>query len=168
MSRISTAMLTVGPKTLAPWGDRAWRVSLVAQLVEGASSPYWIVSPTQPAEHAVVPDSISVELPGSGFLIESIVMLLAAHLGDQHVEGYLMDTENIQMVQGSRHIAPYYDVSPASTFAYLTRRLSDSLRLSITVLDEFSMVDGEVVRGLRNAGFDVDVFGLISSGVDAP
>lgn len=160
-------MLTAGPKTLAPWGDRSWRVSLFAQLVEGASSSYWMVNPTQPAEHSVVPDSVAVEFPKAELVIESIIMLLAAHLGDDQVEGYLLDTENIKLVDGSRHVSRYYDVSPQSTFSYLTGRLSAAIRLSITVLDEFSMADGEVVRGLRDAGFDVDVYCLVSSGVDA-
>ena len=153
MSRVTTALLTAGPKSLSPWGDRAWRVSLVAQLVEGSSAPYWIASPTQPAEHLVSPDSLQVEYPAAECVVESAV------------ETCLVETENVSLKDGVRHIAPYYDVSAPETFGYLTQKLSERVRLSITVLDEFSLVDDEVIRRLRQAGFDVDVYGLVSSGI---
>ena len=35
----------------------------------------------------------------------------------------------------------------------------------ITVLDEFSPATDEVVENLRGLGFDVDVYGLVSSSV---
>ena len=138
---------------------------MVAQLVEGSSAPYWIASPTQPAEHLVSPDSLQVEYPAAECVVESAVMLLSAYLGASAVETCLVETENVSLKDGVRHIAPYYDVSAPETFGYLTQKLSERVRLSITVLDEFSLVDDEVIRRLRQAGFDVDVYGLVSSGI---
>jgi hypothetical protein len=158
MSKQTTALLTVGPKSIAPWGDRAWRIALTAQLVSANSGDYWIVTPTEPANHVVVPAEVLVEMPHRDSLIESILMLLAAHLGDEDVEACLIDTHNIEVTEGVRTVAPYWDVSDKRTFEYLTVRLSQLVRLGVTVLDEMSLVSPDVIADLRLLGFDVDVF----------
>lgn len=158
MSKQTTALLTVGPKSIAPWGDRAWRIALTAQLVSANSGDYWIVTPTEPANHAVVPAEVMVEIPQRECLVASIVMLLAAHLGDEDVETSLTETHNIEVVDGIRRIAPYWDVSDLRTFEYLTGRLSELVRLGVTVLDDMSLVNSEAIADLRLLGFDVDVF----------
>ena len=158
MSKQTTALLTVGPKSIAPWGDRAWRIALTAQLVSANSGDYWIVTPTEPANHVVVPSEVLVEAPQQESLIESIIMLLAAHLGDEDVEACLSETHNMEVTDGVRTIAPYWDLSDKRTFGYLTGRLSQMVRLGITVLDEMSLVTPEVIADLRLLGFDVDVF----------
>ena len=158
MSKQTTALLTVGPKSIAPWGDRAWRIALTAQLVSANSGDYWIVTPTEPANHAVLPSEISVEVPQHESLIESVIMLLAAHLGDEDVEACLLETHNIDTSDSVRAIPAYWDISDERTFEYLTGRLSQMVRLGITVLDDMSLVTPEVVGDLRLLGFDVDVF----------
>lgn len=158
MSKQTTALLTVGPKSIAPWGDRAWRIALTAQLVSANSGDYWIVTPTEPANHAVLPSEVSVEMPHRDSLIESILMLLAAHLGDEDVEACLIDTHNIEVTDGVRTIAPYWDISDQRTYQYLTGRLSQLVRLGVTVLDDMSLFSPDVIADLRLSGFDVDVF----------
>ncbi len=162
MSKQSTVLLTAGPRTIAPWGDRVWRVSLTAQLVAANSGDYWIVSPTQPAEFLVSNEVINVESPTSESLVESILMLLAAHLGDAAMEGYLLDTGNVENVEGKRMVAPFWDISAPETMRYLARKLSETVRLGFTFLAAESLVDQSVIATLRSFGFDVDVFALES------
>ena len=58
-----------------------------------------------------------------------------------------------------RQISPYWELAD-ETVRYLADRLSKSLRLGVTLLDEFSLVDDAVIASLRGMGFDVDVFVL--------
>lgn len=162
MSRQSTALLTVGPRFTFPWGDdaKAWRVSGSAQLVEG-STPYWIVTPTQPASHNVSPNAVEVVIPHPELVVDSILMLLAAHFGDNNVEAHLEETHNITMRDGVRVIAPYFELSEATAF-FLGERLSQSMRLGMTLLDDMSLVDESVISSLRKLGFPVQVFAPIS------
>lgn len=156
MSRQSTALLTVGPRSIAPWGDRAWRVSGTAQLVEG-STPYWIVTPTLPASHSATPAEVEVVVPHPEAVVASVLMFLAAHFGDEDVEAYLVETHNVTLRDGVREIAPYYELAD-ETVRFLADHLSRTLRLAVTLLDDFSLVDDEVIAELRALGFDVDVF----------
>lgn len=156
MSRQSTALLTVGPRSIAPWGDRAWRVSGTAQLVEG-STPYWIVTPTLPAIHSATPAEVEVVVPHPEAVVASVLMFLAAHFGDEDVEAYLVETHNVTLRDDVREIAPYYELAD-ETMRFLADHLSRTLRLAVTLLDDFSLVDDEVVAELRALGFDVDVF----------
>lgn len=158
MSKQTTALLTVGPRNISPWGDRLWRVSIHAQLVAANGGDYWLVSPTEPAQHPVESNVVAVEMPSSESVVESIVMLLAAHLGDEDVEACLTETHNIEVTEGVRRISPYWDVSDPRTFEYLTGRLSQLIRLGVTVLDDMSLVNSEAIADLRLLGFDVDVF----------
>lgn len=158
MSKQTTALLTVGPKSIAPWGDRAWRIALTAQLVAANSGDYWIVTPTEPSAHAVRTSEVMVAVPQQESLIESVVMILAAHLGDEVVEACLRDTHNIEVVDGVRELAPYWDISEPRTFDYLTGRLGELVRVGITILDDMSLVSPPVIGDLRLLGFAVDVF----------
>jgi hypothetical protein len=157
MTRVSTALLAIGPKSIAPWGDRAWRVAGTAQLVS-ASVPYWIVTPTQPAQHPVLPDEIEVSSPHSDSVVESILFLLASHFGDEGVEQSLVETHNIQVNDlGHRELARFYELSQ-HTQAFLATRMSQQVRLGLIHLDDLSLVSDEVIESLRNLGFDVEVF----------
>jgi len=71
LSRVSTALLTIGPRFINAWADKGWKISLSSQLVEG-SAPYWIVTPTQPAQHLVTPSEIEVSAPNTESVVESI------------------------------------------------------------------------------------------------
>jgi hypothetical protein len=165
MSRQSTALLTVGPRSISPWGDRAWRVSGSAQLVQG-SGAYWLVTPTSPAEHIVSPDVVQVEVPYADAVVDSLLLLLGTWFGGDAVEAYLGEVECVHLVDGVRQIAPYWELAD-ETVRFLAAHLSSSVRLGVTILDEFSLVDEAVIAALRGLGFDVDVFvlGSLPSGV---
>lgn len=157
MTRVSTALLMIGPKSIAPWGDRAWRVSGTAQLVEG-STPYWIVTPTQPAQHPVFPNEIEVSSPHTDSVVESILFLLASHFGQDGVEENLVETHNIEVnILGHRELARFYELSDHSK-GFLAKRLSQQVRLGLTQLDDLSLVNDEVIQRLRQLDFDVEVF----------
>jgi hypothetical protein len=95
-------------------------------------------------------------------VVEALVLALSAHIGDEHAEGILLDTHNIEVLDGIRTVAPYWEISD-STAASLIRRLAPSVRLGFTVLDDLSLVTHEVTARLRELGFDVDVFTLSDS-----
>jgi len=158
MTRFSTALLTIGPKSIAPWGDRAWRVAATAQLVEG-SSPYWIITPTQPAQHPVAPSEIGVPSPHSDSLVDSVLFLLATHFGEHDVEENLLESHNIELGDdGLREVAEFYELSDYNR-GFLAKRLSERIRLGLTQLDDLSLIGDEVVEQLRRLGFDLEVFG---------
>jgi hypothetical protein len=156
VSRQSTALLTISPLKSYPWGDRIWRIAATAQLVEG-SIPYWIVTPTEPAAHPCGLAEIEVVAPQPESVIDSILMFLAAHFGGEHVLDRLVESHNITIRDGVREIAQYYDLSETVRLL-LAVELSGVLRLGIAVLDEQSLVDKQVMLGLQELGFDVEVF----------
>lgn len=163
MTRVSTALLAIGPKSIAPWGDRAWRVSATAQLVEG-TSPYWIVTPTEPAQHPVSTNEVSVASPHIDSLVESILFLLATHFGDEEVETMLSESHNIELDNdGLRVAAEFYELSDHNR-AFIAKRLSEQIRLGLTQLDDLSLASTETVKQLRHFGFDVEVFEPRASG----
>ena len=163
MSKVSTVLLSAGPRSIGPWGDRDWRVALSAQLVEGGSVAYWLAAPTEPALHPAAPNALAIETPEHYVVVDSILMLLATHLGDENVEGYLLDTHNVTLVDGMRVVAPFWDITAAESLKFLVSRLTESVRLAFTILDEVRLVDDDVIQTLRVLGFDVEVYSLSSS-----
>jgi hypothetical protein len=162
MTRVSTTLLTIGPRVLAPWGDRAWRVSATAQMVMG-SAPYWIVTPTQPAQHLVAPSEIEVSAPNTESVVESILFMLAAHFGDAEVENFLVESHNISLGPNSaRELARFYELVYEGQ-DFLARVMSERLRIGVVHLDDLSLVNEDVISRLREMGFDVDTFSQSSS-----
>ena len=159
MTRLSTALLTVAPLSTGPWGDRLWRVALTAELVEGGSAAYWLIHRSEPAEHLVATAEVLITAPHTTGVVEALVLSVAAHLGDGQTEGILLDSHNIEVLDGIRHVAPYWELTD-STRQVLVERLSSSVRLGLIVLDELTLATAEVVARLRSIGFDVDVFTL--------
>jgi hypothetical protein len=157
MTSSSTAILTVSPKHVGAWGDtNLWRISGSAQLVEN-SIPYWLVTPTQPAEHQVNRDSLTIETPHAETVVESILMLLAAWFGGSRAESLLVETHNLTIEDNTRQIAPYWELSE-STQATLASQLATQVRLGVTLLDQPSLIDNRALELLRGHGFEVTVF----------
>lgn len=161
MTRQTTALLTAGPKR-GVWGDRIWRLSLTAQLVEGGAAAYWLVSATPPANHEVQPPEIVIEVPESECVLDSIYVLLGAHLGNDEIAGFMEETHNISVTDNVREIAPYWDLS-LDAREELRSWLSAQLRLGVTFMDSPSLFTEEVVEKLRKDNFDIDVFALKES-----
>lgn len=157
MTSSTTAILTVSPKHIGAWGDtHLWRVAASAQLVEN-SIPYWLVTPTQPAEHKVDGDSVTVETPHAESIAESVLMILAAWFGGSRTEDLLVETHNLTVEQSTRRIAPYWELSD-STQKTLANQLTDQVRLGVTILEQHSLMDDKALDLLQGLGFDVTVF----------
>jgi hypothetical protein len=157
MTSSSTAILTVSPKYVGAWGDtNLWRIVGSAQLVEN-SIPYWLVTPTQPAEHQVNGDSLTVETPQAETVVESILMLLAVWFGGSRSESLLVETHNLTIEDNSRRIAPYWELSE-STQAALASQLASQVRLGVTLLEQPSLLDNRALELMRGIGFEVTVF----------
>jgi len=162
MPSFTTSLITAGPKSIAPWGDRKWRIALSAQYVSGSSSDYWLVTPTNPANHAVDGYALTVPQPDHEGVLDSLIYMLAIHLGDDDLEGYLFDHHNIEVADGLRVPVDFWELTE-STRQHLGSRLASQFRLAVTVMDEICPVDPAVVRDLRALGFDVDVYTLLES-----
>lgn len=161
MTRQSTSLLAIGPRSLSPWGDRAWRVAATAQLVSG-SGAYWIVTPTLPSQHTVSPAEVTVSVPFAEAVVDSVLFLLAAHFGDDEVENYLLETHNVSKQGGTRELAPFYELAD-TTRDFLANKMSRLVRLAFTRLDDLSLVNDEVLAALMRYGFDVEVYDLTST-----
>ncbi len=158
MTRVSTALLIISPRSVGSFADRAWRLAGSAQLVEG-SIPYWIATPTQPSQHQVSPSEIEVAAPQDDCVVESILFLLASHYGGVEVENHLLETHNICLGQnGARELARFYELV-GETMYFLSRNLCETVRIGFVRLDESSLVNDGVIGALRDLGFDVEVFG---------
>jgi hypothetical protein len=154
--------LTIGPRFINTWADKGWKISLSSQLVEG-SVPYWIVTPTQPAQHLVTPSEIEVSAPNTESVVESILFMLAAHFGDDEVENFLLESHNISLGPNSaRELARFYELVDEGR-DFLARCLSEKLRIGVVQLDDLSLVNEAVISRLRAMGFDVDTFSQSSS-----
>jgi len=157
MTKQTTALMTIGPLTTGAFGDiEPWRISSQSQLVEG-SVPYWLVTPTQPAEHAVTNEAVFIDLPETEFVVHSVLMVAAAWHGGDGLLGYLIDTENICLEGDKREIAPYWELAD-ETVKQIVQKLVVQVKLGFTIMDEMSLINQEVIASLRGLGFHVDVF----------
>lgn len=163
MTRHSTALLTAGPRYTGSFADRAWRLAICSQLVEGSDPAYWLSTPTSPPLHLVEPDIVEVDVPYSEAVVDSVLIVLCANLGDEQIEALLLESHLVSVEDGVRRVAPYWAPLADDVKLNLARHLSSYVRVGFTLLDEFSLVNGEVVEQLRAFGFDVDVFSLSSS-----
>lgn len=161
MSRQSTTLMAIGPRTVSPWGDRAWRVAATAQLVEG-SNAYWIVTPTVPAQNVVKPADVCVTAPYAEAVLDSVLFLLGGHFGDVDVEAYLEETHNLHVNDGTRELAPFYELAE-TTRDFLAVKMARLVRLGFTRLDDLSLVSDDVIAALLRYGFDVEVYDLTST-----
>jgi hypothetical protein len=162
MTRQSTALLTIGPKYVGAWADtNRWIVSGSAQLVEG-NIPYWLVTPTEPAQYKVTPSEVTIDVPHAEVVVQSILMVVACWVAQDDVLRLLEETHNVELIGAERRIAPYFDLSD-ETVEMLARKLSDVVRLGFTLLDADCLVDADVISRLRKLGFAVDVFTLVTA-----
>jgi hypothetical protein len=149
--------MAVSPSSIAPWGDRSYRLSHTAQLVEGGSAAYWLTSPVLPPQYLVDPDVIQIESPSPDFTLDSIILWLALNVGNEVVERILTESHNIEIDNKVRKLAPYWEISE-QTRKSLAAQMSGEVRLAFTVLDELNLLTEDVWSGLRDSGFDFEVF----------
>ena len=154
----------MGPRSISPWDDRVWRIAATAQLVEG-STPYWITTPTQPSQYQVGDSGVEVVSPHPEAVVDSILVILGAHFGNVEVACRLLESHNMTDENGVREIAPFYELAD-ETRQIVASLLSQSLRLGLTRLDEFSLVDDQVIDLLREMAFDLDIYSLESASPD--
>jgi len=157
MTRLTTATLIAGPRTRNAWAGETWAIPIYAQLVEGGSSAYWLSTSVEPAEHPTTPEAVLIEAPDTLGTLDALLMVLAANLGDENLEGLLLDTHNIVLIDGRRKIAPFWEFSD-DTRDQLAHRLSKQIRLGFTLLDEMCLVNDDLVSALNHYGFRVQVF----------
>lgn len=161
MTSQTTALITAGPRTIGPWGDRIWRIGLTLQLVEN-SMAHWLVTPTSPPLRPVEPGAVLIEQPTQEFVIDALIVALASHYGNDRVDGILHETHNLSDADGVHQIAPYWELAE-DVRESLVAELANDLRLGVTRLDDFSLLTDDAVLELRMSGFDVDEYRLADS-----
>lgn len=109
--------------------------------------------------HPVSNSAIEVVTPYSESVVDSILVFLGAHFGNDEVENLMSESHNMTVEYGVREVAAFYELA-IDTRNRIASSLSQSLRLGFTRLDEFSLVDNAVLESLREMGFDIDVFTL--------
>jgi hypothetical protein len=154
--RHSTALVIVSPP-VGPWGDRLWRIALSLQLVEGGSQAYWLLTPATPPEHDLTNTTVGLEIPDDDGVIDSLLLAIAAQLGNEPEIHILEETHNIQVDAEARTIAPYWEIAP-ETRQHLAEVLAPTFRLGIVTLEPNSLITPHVIEELSLLGFDVDVF----------
>jgi hypothetical protein len=153
MTRQTTAAFIMSPKTIGPWGDRAWRIRDVYELVEGGSTSYLLLNGHSGTESVLTTDSLSIHYPSPDALFEALIALLSLNAGSQRCIGLLAESHNL--VDGA--LAPCWDLAD-DVLASLSKELSSLFRIGVILLDDFSMADADFVEIVRSHNFDVDTF----------
>jgi hypothetical protein len=106
-----------------------------------------------------MPAEVGVEVPYTEAVVESILLLLALHFGDDDLADYLVEHHNLTIDEdGVRLLAPYPELADDVT-QFVASRLSASLRLGFTYLDDLCLVSEDVISVLRDdLNFSVSVF----------
>jgi hypothetical protein len=160
MTKLTTATLIVGPRRRAPWGDRLWAVSAYVSLIEGGSAAYWMSTSVDPRQHNARPAEVVIESPDVDSTVDSLLILLGAHLGGADVAGLLEATHNISVSpDGTREVAPYWELDER-VGNQLGELLARDLRLGFTQLDGECLIDSDVLARLGSLGFDLEVYNL--------
>jgi hypothetical protein len=144
-------------------GNRIWQMSHSMQLVEGGSAAYFVSTSLLPATHDVVPKEVLIYNPHIESVIDSLLMCLAVNVGDDDMQSYLLDTQNVFPDGSNRNVAAYWDISDEEVRPVIVQKLSKQVRLGITKLEKESLIDENVIEVLGLYGFDVDLFELTSS-----
>ena len=160
MTKLTTATLIVGPRRRAPWGDRLWAVSAYVSLIEGGSAAYWMSTSVDPSQHSATPAEVVIESPDADATVDSLLILLGAHLGGSEVADLLEATNNVTLTPGgAREIAPFWELEER-VGTQLGELLARDFRLGFTQLDGECLVDSDVLARLGSLGFDLEVYNL--------
>lgn len=157
MTKTTTALIALGPATISPWGDEAWRIGLTVQLVEGGSPAYWLSNPTLEPLHSVHPLHVDIEVPDEECTFNALLLSIAVQVGGEKIEHLLLETHNIALSGRVREIAPYWDLSDDLVHA-LGLEIAGKVRIAVTLLDEQTLMTKAVIAKLRSLGISVSVF----------
>ena len=149
----STALAWIGPAGVGSFNARLWRVNPNAtQLVEGGTNgPFFLVR-MGVREFPIHLDSLDSE-----FVLDGMLLSLALLSEDEEVLGLLRATHNLIGPWGEDAVAPFWELAPEVT-RQIARRLSQTCRIGLVVLEENSLVTPEIIEHLRSLGLDVTSF----------
>lgn len=160
MTKRTTALVLTGPISLGAFRDDLWRVGPTAQLVEGGTSgPVWLTAPADHREDGSSPDHLAIGSNDPAIVARSLVVLLAATVGDDALLALLGPAVPIALEEGRRNIGHPWSLEDELVFD-LSRVLAKSLRLGIVLLSDQSVLDVAAVLCLRTWGFRVEVFAV--------
>jgi hypothetical protein len=162
MSQGTTTFVMVGPTGIGAFHDPLWRVGATVQLVEGGNNgPYWLAAPASHADAGAGPESLVIDSDDPQLVARSLVVLLAATVGDDALIAHLHRAHLITVEDGRRSIRSPWRLSGADL-----DECADSLsvRIGIVRLHERSALNAESVTALRSWGFTVDEFAPAPAG----
>jgi len=158
MSKHTTALVMVGPAGVGPLRTPDWRVSMTAQLIEGGSSgPVWMTSPGGHHDEGVAPESMLIDGTEADLVARSLVLLIAASIGDEPLRSQLVDAGNVELDEHRMAISDPW-LLPDDLLLTCTDSLSAQCRIGIVRLEERPSLDTRAASLLRDWGFEVDEF----------
>ena len=154
MTTTSSAALFTSAKGFGPFYAPGWRLGTVAELAEGGTNgPFWVIREPESSAPLYLP---LVELDVER-MVSSIALLLAGTTQDLNLEGLLIDTHNLNIANGTKSFAPFWDLSEQDVDR-IFRTLSQRVRLGFTILEEHSLLTDPVIDTLNSKGMEVELF----------
>lgn len=149
----STALAWIGPAGVGSFNARLWRVNPNGtQLVEGGTNgPFFLVR----LGNREFP--IHLESLDSEFVLDGLLLSLALLSEDEQLLGLLRATHNVSGPWGEDVVVPFWELAPEVT-QQIARRLSQTCRIGLVILEENSLVKPEIIERLRSLGLDVTSF----------
>lgn len=148
----------VGPNGIGPFHSDEWRVGLTIQLVEGGSNgPYWLTTPGELIPGVARPDFLLIDSLEPQKIADSLVVMLVATTTPQEHQKELLDVGVLTKTErGIGFPSPW--IFPKRVMKDRLLALSDSYRIGIVSLDEFSLISDQVISILRNWNIEVKTF----------
>ena len=158
MTKHTTALVMGGPAGVGAIRAADWRVSMTAQLIEGGCrGPVWMTSPGGHHDEGVAPESMLIDGSGPDVVARSLVLLIAASIGDESLRSRLADAGGVELDEHRMALAAPW-LLPDDLLLSCTRSLSATCRIGIVRLEENPSLDTRAASQLRDWGFDVDEF----------
>lgn len=154
----TTAVLMISAKGFGPFAAPGWRLNSTVEVVDGGSNgPYLLTSQSDPSTQRPV-EPLFINSLGPEFMVDAIVLLIAAQVGTESAMGWLTSTENVIESTEFIRFAPYWDLD-GRVRDQLLRDFKDRIKLGIVVLEENSSLNKPVIDDLRSLGLEISLFG---------
>lgn len=164
MTATTTAVLMISAKGFGPFASPGWRLNSTVEVVDGSSNgPYLLTSQSDPSTQRPV-EPLFVNSLEPEFMVDAIVLLLAAQVGTESAMGWLTATENVIESTEQIKFAPYWDLDSRVRDQILID-FKDRIKLGIVLLEENSSLNNAAIDELRSLGIEIELFGNIPESV---
>lgn len=161
VTKITTAMMFAGPKSIGSFGDEdGWRIGLTCQVVDGGSNGPFLICAMPGKEELIIHWQGLEMLDGA----HALLLALAIFYGDASVHGWLLETENVTQVGDELTPAPFFEFAP-EVERQLVSRMKSIVKLGVITLAPDSSLKQEMVEYLVRRGLSVERFSSVPNPV---